>query len=272
MIEPPERTSGEAPAAPGGGGRFSAMLRRHPRRWFWGTLVVALLVGVGIGGASASDQAQLDKLDRQLADVRGELRETRGELERTSGQLGEATDRADDLQAELDDANATVKRLSAKGEVPDLTGGTVSDAEDAVTDFEWKIKTVSRATSDAKPGTVIAQVPREGTVLRNGRSVTLTVAKKPPPSWKTIFSFSGSGSRKSDEFRVPDGKVRISYAFTGNTNAILEIGVPGDEFGGELLLNEIGDYSDTTRVYGHAGQRFLDVEGGSWNIQVQVFK
>jgi hypothetical protein len=260
---PPDSSGGPGGASmappPRSDGRFTEFLRRHPRRSFWATLVVALIVGAALGAAGSSQQDEIDRLDDRLATTRSDLQDARDENET--------------LQGDLDQANSTVERLTAKGEVPDLTGGTVADAEDAVADYDWNLKVSREPTDEVEPGIVISQSPPEGTVLKAGRSLALTVARKPPPSWKTIFSFSGSGSRKSDEFTVPSGlKTRISYTFSGNTNAILEIGVPGDEFGGELLLNEIGDYSDTTRVYNQAGRRFLDVEGGSWTVEVQVFK
>jgi hypothetical protein len=230
-------------------------------------LVAALLVGGAFGAAGSSQQEEVDRLNSDLGDSRADLRNVREDLDA-------ARTENESVQSDLEEAEATVERLSAKGEVPDFTGGTVSEAESAAQDYDWRIKTTEQASSDAAPGTVISQTPAEGTTLKAGRSIALVVAKKPPPSWKTIYSFSGSGARKSDEFTIPAGaKTRIAYTFTGDTNAILQLGIPGgDEFSGELLLNEIGDYSDTTRVYGHSGRRFLDVEGGNWTIEVQVYR
>lgn len=264
----------ESPATkPDRDGRLTAAIRRRPRRWFWLPLAVALFIGVALGAGSSSQQNEVDRLDTQLQDARAETGSTRDELTGAKNALEVAGSEMDEVRTELDDANSTIKRLRAKGELPDLTGGTVGDAKGAAGDYLWNFKTVTRARSDVEPGTVVEQSPVEGTVLRSGRSVTLTVAKKPPPSWKSIFTFTGAGARKSDEFTIPrSSKARIAYSFAGDTNAILELGVPGDEFGGELLLNEIGDFSDVTRVYNHAGRRFLDVEGGTWNIDVQVFK
>jgi hypothetical protein len=34
----------------------------------------------------------------------------------------------------------------------------------------------------------------------------------------------------------------------------------------------IGPYSGTSRLYGKSGTYYLDVDGGSWTVEVQVFK
>ena len=242
---------------------------RKPKLAFWLTLGLSLFVGLVIGVAAASNQAELDK---QTA--RADQAETK---------LAQVSDERDDFENQLADAKeenaslaAQVKTLSAKGEVPDFTDQDIGDAEDedVIDAYDWRIKTV-REISDRAPGTVISQSPEEGTVLKAGRSITLTVAKKPPPKppeWVTIRSFSGSGATNTDEFRIPRGsKARLQYIFTGDTNAILALARPGDEFGGDLLLNEIGDYASSTRVY-DSGTFYLDVEGGSWTVNVQVFK
>jgi hypothetical protein len=46
----------------------------------------------------------------------------------------------------------------------------------------------------------------------------------------------------------------------------------GDDSFGDLIVNEIGPYSGTSRLYGKSGTYYLDVDGGSWTIEVQVFK
>jgi PASTA domain len=227
---------------------------RRPTLAFWIIAGVSLAIGLGIGAAAADDPG-----------TRDELRTTKAELADTRSELAD-TERA------RDEAEARVKTLSAKGEVPDLTGGTVDEAESAVAEFEWKIKTTSQP-SEKDPGTVLSQSPEEGTILKTGRSIRLIVAKPAPKQWQTIASFSGRGSKKTDEFTIPDGpKARIKYTFTGDTNAILSLEpVGGPEYESETLLNEIGDYSDTTRVY-ESGRFYLEVQGGSWTIEVQVFK
>ena len=50
-----------------------------------------------------------------------------------------------------------------------------------MSDLDWDVKTREHATADAKPGTVIGQSVNQGRVLKAGASITLIVAKKPPP-------------------------------------------------------------------------------------------
>ena len=38
------------------------------------------------------------------------------------------------------------------------------------------------------------------------------------------------------------------------------------------MLNEIGDFSDTTRLYDSEGKHYLKINGGTWSVQVQAFK
>jgi hypothetical protein len=213
---------------------------------------------------------ELDNAKASAVDARQQLADVTGERDTLKSQLADVRDENGEL-------TARVKTLSAKGEVPDFTGQDVDAARDVeqVSDYDWRVKTVSQ-NSDRVPGTVIAQSPGEGASLKAGRSITLTVAKKAPPKpkqWVTVRSFAGSGAKKTDELSIPDGAhARLKYVFTGDTNAIMSLMRPGDdEFGGDLLFNEIGDYADTTRVY-NSGTFYLDVEGGTWQIDVQVFK
>jgi hypothetical protein len=231
--------------------------------------VACLLVGVGIGVASMGDvQDDLDNTSAKLNDARRDLRQT-------NERLDTAERRSDRLEADNADLADKLRKATAKAPLPNFVGDTVVAAEQDIEDLGTHWDVVSqRQVSSAEPGTVIAQAPSEGTVLSRGRRITLTVAKEAPPSWKSIFAVSGSGSKRTDTFRIPSGaKVRVSYSFTGDTNAILSVVEPGDsEFGGDLLLNEIGDYSDTTRLYDKAGEYYLDIQGGSWTVDVQVFK
>ena len=45
-----------------------------------------------------------------------------------------------------------------------------------------------------------------------------------------------------------------------------------DELDSDLLVNEIGSYSGTTRIYDKSGRYYLSVEGSSWSVSIQVFK
>jgi hypothetical protein len=239
-------------------GRFSGWIVRKPLTAFWTTLAVSLLLGAGSGAAGADNTAEVEAANDKIAATETKLR-------------AEST-RADDAESERDEAFADLKRATAKGEVPSFVGDSIDDAHasEIVEQFGWKIAS-TKEPSDEAVGTVLGQSIPAGDILKRGQTVTLAVATKRPKQWTTIFEESGAGSKRTDEFRIPAGKARISYTFTGDTNAILSLNTPGDEFG-DTLLNEIGDYSDSTRIYDAEGTRYLEIQGGQWTVAVQVFK
>jgi beta-lactam-binding protein with PASTA domain len=259
---------------PKGGGLFGWVARK-PKLAFFVTAGVALMIGAGLGAAGGVSQSQLDDAnakaddaERKLAQVSRERDELQADREELQGDLASATDRADTSEA-------AIKKLTAKADVPDFTGDTVADARgnDRVDLLGWKIRTVTRETTSASPGTVLSQKPAEGRTLGSGRSITLTVAKKPPPKpkqWVTITTLQGDSSTKTEEFTVPRGaKARLVYSMPGDTNnAIILYKAPKEYI--DLLLNEIGPQQGTTRLY-EPGRFYLDVTG-SYTIQIQVFK
>jgi hypothetical protein len=256
-------------------GRLFGWVSRKPKHAFWITLVVALLVGIAIGAGGASGQAEADKAksdaaraQHQLGGVRAELGAVRSQRDKLADQLSSSNSRAQTAQA-------AVKKLSAKAEVPDLTGQDASGARsnELVDQLGWKLRTVRRTTTATDPGTVISQSPREGKVLRAGRSITLVVARKPPPKpkqWVTVKTLQGASSTKTEEFHVPSGvKARLQYSMPEDSNnAIILYKAPKEYV--DLVLNEIGPQQGSTRLY-EPGTFYLDVTG-SYTIQVQVFK
>jgi len=168
-----------------------------------------------------------------------------------------------------------VKQLTAKAGLPDFTGDTAGAAEDrdVVSSLDWTIRTVTRETTSASAGTVLSQKPRAGEVLKSGRSITLTVAKKPPPKppeWVTTATLQGASSTKTDEFTVPRGaKARLVYSMPQDSNNAITLYKAPKEYI-DLLLNEIGPQEGTTRLY-EPGRFYLDVSG-AYTIQVQIFK
>lgn len=243
-------------------------VQRKPKRAFWLTGIAALALGIGIGSSGGADQTAVDNAVADAGKARGRLAAVTKERDSLKRDLASATERADT-------AEAAVKKLTAKGEIPDLTGDSVADAEDndLVASLDWKIRTVTRETTSASPGTVIGQRPAEGAVLKSGRSITLTVARKPPPKpkeWRTVKTLQGASSTKTEEFTIPAGaKARLLYSMPqdGN-NAIVLYQAPKEYI--DLLLNEIGPQQGSTRLY-EPGTFYLDVTG-SYSIQVQVFK
>jgi hypothetical protein len=104
-------------------------------------------------------------------------------------------------------------------------------------------------------------------------SVTLTFAENAPPKpkqWVTIKTLSGASSTKSDEFTIPEGATaRLVYDLPQDGNNAITLYQAPDEYV-DLLLNEIGPQSGSTRVY-QSGTYYLDVMG-AYTINVQVFK
>jgi len=240
-------------------GRLASWVARKPKTAFWTTLGVSLILGMTLGATGADNSAELDAANDKVASTETELKTESA--------------RADGLEGERDQALDDLEQATAKGEVPSFVGDSGDEAESSqiAEEFGWKIDTVNEP-SDEPIGTVIKQSVAGGDVLKRGKVIMLTIAAERPKQWTTIFEESGAGSKRTDEFRIPPGRARVEYSFTGGTNAILSLDTPGDELGGDLLLNEIGDYSDSTRVYDAEGTRYLDIQGGSWTVAVQVFK
>jgi PASTA domain-containing protein len=265
----PEKTDPPVPPVPPERPRrgLFGWVQRKPRTAFWSTLLIALFVGMGIGGAASSQQTELDAANSRAdrAEARADRAEQRNDD--LDGELTESREQASELSDQ-------VKTLSAKGEVPSFTGQDISEARDndAVQAYDWQVKTVSQISGES-PGTVLAQQPTEGRTLKAGRSITLTIAKKAPPKpkqWVTVKSLSGASSTKTPEFSVPEGaKARLLYDMSQDGNNAIILYKAPDEYI-DLLLNEIGPQNGSTRLYNH-GTYYLDVTG-AYEIQLQVFK
>jgi PASTA domain len=220
---------------------------------FWTTLVVALLVGIVLGAGGADNSAELEAVESDLA----------AEIAR-----------ADGLQQERDEVIADLERATARGKVPLFVGDYIENAQgsEVVERYGWDVR-VTEQPSDEPVGMVLAQSVPEGRVLDQDQSIRLTVAKKRPKQWTTLFGQSGAGQTQTDEFNIPGGtKVRVLYSFGGSSNSVLELMKPGDDLGSQLLVNEIGSHEGTTRVYDAEGTHYLQLMGDSWSVQVQAFK
>jgi hypothetical protein len=268
---PPSETPDFPPPAlqPPRRGRLFAWVARKPKTAFWVTAIAALLLGVAIGGSGGIEQSTLDK-----ANARADA--AQAQSTKLKGQLDAATQRAQTAEGANAQLKDKITALSAKGEVPSLTGMDYADVRDdsTVATYKWRVRSRTQI-SDRSPGTVIGQSPREGTTLKSGRSITLTVARKAPPKpkqWVTIKTFAGASATKTPEFTIPSGtKARVTYAMPEDGNNIIDLYRASDsDLPEDLLLNEIGPQNGTTRLY-KSGTFYLDVTG-AYNIQVQVFK
>jgi outer membrane murein-binding lipoprotein Lpp len=249
--------------------RLFAWVARKPKTAFWITLIAGVILGAAIGGSGGVDQTKLDQANARATSADSNAGRLRS-------QLAAMTDRADHAEGTNAQLKDRISTLSAKGEVPALTGMSIDDAsnDSAVDAYNWRVRTVRQISSRA-PGTVIGQSPREGTTLKSGRSISLTVAKKAPPKpkqWVTIKTFQGASSTKTPEFTIPSGaKARLTYSMPQDSNNIIELYRTSDsDLPDDLLLNEIGPQTGTTRLY-DTGRFFLDVTG-AYTINVQVFK
>ncbi|PTL60069.1 Stk1 family PASTA domain-containing Ser/Thr kinase [Paraconexibacter algicola] len=253
-------------------GGLRARVGRRPLTWLSAVVLAALLVGVAIGQTDTVLAADLSK-------ARSVNTRLQADLDAERRRATDAERARDTAVAKADRALAEARRITARGKVPSFQGQDVDTARDraVVDDFDWRV-TQRSSVSRAEPGTVIAQRPSAGRTLARGGTIELVVAKKPPPrpkQWVTIYSLDGAGSKRTGEFRIPgDVKVRVRYTFGGDSNDTLQLKTPeeGDDSFGDLIVNEIGPFSGSTRLYGKSGTYYFDVNGGSWTIEVQAFK
>jgi beta-lactam-binding protein with PASTA domain len=239
------------------------------------TLITALLVGIGLGAASATDQQALDDANAKADKAQLQLNAQRAEVRRLRVKADGLQTKADSTAEALQTTNTALKRATAKAEVPRFVGSDAADATDdqTVTQLHWKLRSNTQATDAASPGTVLSQIPKPGTVLKGGKTITLVVARRPPPKpkqWVTIKTFSGGSSTKTPEFHIPSGvKARLTYTMPQDSNNAITIYRAPSEYV-DLLLNEIGPQHGSTRLY-QPGTFYLDVDG-AYTIDVQVFK
>src|SRR3954465_118556 len=206
----PDRTPDYPPSdlQPPRRGRLFAWVARKPKTAFWVTAITALILGAMIGGSGGTDQSKLDAATARAGVAEGKASKLESQLAARAGRA----QRAEGANAQLKDKITT---LSAKGEVPSLTGMDYPDARDdqTVSTYHWRVRSRT-VISGREPGTVLAQTPREAPTLKAGRSITLTVARKAPPKpkqWVTTKTFQGASSTKTPEFSIPSGaKARLT--------------------------------------------------------------
>jgi hypothetical protein len=249
-------------------GRLFAWVARKPKTAFWVILITGFMLGGVIGASGQStDTTKLDAQTRR-ADA------AQATAARLRSQLDAATGRAQTAEAKSSSLADQVASLSAKGEVPGLVGMSSTDArsDGTVSTYHWRVNTVRRVSSHPA-GEVLSQSPKEGTVLKAGRSITIVVAKPAPPKpkqWVTVKTLQGASSTKTEEFTIPSGaKARLVYSMPQDGNNAIELYRAPSEYV-DLLLNEIGPQQGSTRMY-ESGTYYLDVSG-AYTIQVQVFK
>ena len=235
--------------------------------------LIAALLGVPIAFAigMAVGSAESEQLRERSAALTTENNDLSDQLAETEEGLDETQAENTSLQEDLGEAETALEAAKAKRPIPNFVG----DDEDSVINFAddlgWDVTVQEQPTEEKSPGTVISQNPDPGTVMRAGSTFTITVVKEPPPGWKDIAVFTGQGENNTRTFSLPDGKVRVLYSFSGNTNAALTLYQQPRRYK-DLLLNEIGDRSGETRIYYSGSGYYFEVCCGSWTIRLQEFR
>jgi outer membrane murein-binding lipoprotein Lpp len=239
------------------------------RTHVWASVVLAALIGVGIGGASSSASSEEDRLTEQNHSLEVQVENLRNDLEAAREDADASQQDYSTVQARVTQLEKELQTFKAKRPMPSVVGDSIGDVESLADQYGWDVQTTEEGS--AKPeGTVLSQTPAAGTTMKLGAVVNLVVAQPLPPGWKDIKVFSGSGDIKTPEVNIPDGKVRLLYTFSGNSNAQITLYQRPNEFI-ENYLNEIGDYSASTRVY-YSGRYYFEICCGSWTVRLQEFK
>lgn len=239
--------------------------------WKRGYIVVAVLLAFIAGGIAGESSAKEEaKESGTTADPTTDSTSDT-ELAAATAALGAAQEEISTLEAEQADLQGQIAAMTAEAPLPDLTGEAFSTAQTLLSDSGWVEGKVTFEETDSKPeGTILSQSPEPGTKMHFGDSVDFVVSQEPPPGWKDLKVWSGSGSFNTPEVNIPDGKVRLLYTFTGNTYTGITMYQRPNQYV-ESFLNEIGDRSANTRVY-YSGRYYFTIEGGSWTVQLQVFE
>ena len=121
-------------------------------------------------GADEALVAERDQLAQQVQDQQTQI----DDLQR---QLDEVTAERDELQSQVDDAGDEVVTVPA----PDVTGGSVDDAQAAADENGWTLVAREVPADGAEPGTVVAQYPEPGTDMIEGSVLAVDVAAEGAP-------------------------------------------------------------------------------------------
>lgn len=116
-------------------------------------------------GADEALVAERDQLAQQAQDLQGQVED----LQR---QLDEVTAERDQLQSQVDESGDEVVTVPA----PDVTGGSVDDAQAATDENGWTLVERSVPADGEEPGTVVAQYPDPGTAMIEGSVLVVDVA------------------------------------------------------------------------------------------------
>lgn len=95
--------------------------------------------------------------------------------------------------------------------------------------------------------------------------------------WKEIYSFSGNGAKKSDNFHLTDGNAKLVYKYKSPTDMggifgiyVVSVGHSIEKEGGipDVMTSETSDTSESS-IHEGEGDYYLDVNSqGKWTISV----
>lgn len=248
------------------------------RGWISARPFLAVIIAIVVGGVSGNStgSGEVANLKERLTSAKAAAEraavakaDLEDQLAVVEGDLEDANAENSDLSAELDETAAELRAIRARRPMPLLVGKFAPAAEDLTSSYDWQLQ-VTQQPSAAPVGKILGQSPAPGTVMRQGGIVKVTVAKPLPPGWKDIKVWSGSGSYNTGIVNIPHGKVRVVYDFAGDTNAVIVLMKKPNEWI-DLLLNEIGDMSGTSRLY-YTGPHWFEIEGGSWTVRLQEWR
>jgi eukaryotic-like serine/threonine-protein kinase len=143
--------------------------------------------------------------------------------------------------------------------VPAIDAQNGADARKTLEDAGFTVRVEKEAKTDVAPGTVLRVSPEPGTRLKQGWTVTLTVARA--PRWTAIQSVEGTEDAAPQSFAVPAGARLVLR--TVDTS-------PLGLFGGEVGVSVTGDSEGDAQV--RAGETLVlaDVASSERTLDVAL--
>ena len=99
-------------------------------------------------------------------------------------------------------------------------------------------------------------------------------------TWQTVYTLTGSGTRKTPVFELSGGQARLKYEYQGEMEVgmfavyVVDEGKDIMTEGGlpEVITTEVSENSETA-LHKRRGKYYLDINGvGRWTVTVEEFK
>ena len=148
----------------------------HARPILTATLAATISFLIGMGAGASGPESRLGVLETELASARSENAAAADALEEATESL-EAENA--ELLAEKSRLEDEVQMLNARREIPNLVGASEGLASSLEDKYGWDLVQITRLST--KPaGTILAQNPAPGAMMRYGGAYKVVVAKAPP--------------------------------------------------------------------------------------------